>query len=61
MKEQHKGESGVMCLCAKSLQSYLLCATPWTAARQASLSMRFSGQEYLRGLPHLLGSSSPRD
>ena len=28
-----------------------LCATPWTVARQASLSMGFSRQEYWSGLP----------
>ena len=28
-----------------------LCATPWTVARQAPLSMGFSGQEYWSGLP----------
>ena len=28
-----------------------LCATPWTVARQAPLSMGFSRQEYWKGLP----------
>ena len=28
-----------------------LFVIPWTAARQASLSMEFSKQEYWRGLP----------
>ena len=28
-----------------------LCATPWTAAYQASLSMGFSRQEYWSGVP----------
>ena len=28
-----------------------LCVTPWTAARQAPLSMGFSRQEYGSGLP----------
>ena len=28
-----------------------LCATLWTVAHQASLSMRFSRQEYWSGLP----------
>ena len=28
-----------------------LCVTPWTVARQASLSMEFSRQEYWSGLP----------
>ena len=31
-----------------------LCATPWTAACQAPLSMGFSRQEYWSGLPFLL-------
>ena len=34
-----------------------LCATPWTAACQAPLSMGFSRQEYWRGLP----CPAPRD
>ena len=29
----------------------LTLVTPWTAAGQAPLSMRFSGQEYWSGLP----------
>ena len=32
-------------------QRLLLCATPWTVAGQASLSMGFSRQEYWSGLP----------
>ena len=31
-----------------------LCATPWTVACQAPLSMGFSRQEYWSGLPYLL-------
>ena len=34
----------------KSLSCVRLSATPWTAARQAPLSMGFSRQEYWRGL-----------
>ena len=34
-----------------------LSATPWTVARQAPLSVGFSGQEYWSGLPFL----SPED
>ena len=34
-----------------------LCATPWTIAHQAPLSIRFPRQEYWSGLPFL----SPRD
>ena len=35
----------------KSLSRVRLFATPWTVAYQASLSMRFSRQEYWSGLP----------
>ena len=38
-------------------KSCLTLATPWTVARQASLSMGFSRQECWSGLPFL----SPRD
>ena len=33
-------------MCAKSLQLCLTLCDPWTAARQASLSMGFSRQEF---------------
>ena len=35
----------------KSLGRVQLLATPWTAAYQAPLSMRFSRQEYWSGVP----------
>ena len=35
----------------KSLSRVQLIVTPWTAARQAPLSMGFSRQEYWSGLP----------
>ena len=35
----------------KSLSHVQLCATPWTAAYQAPLSMGFSRQEYCSGVP----------
>ena len=35
----------------KLLRRVRLCATPWTAAHQAPLSMGFSRQEYWSGLP----------
>ena len=35
----------------KSLSRVRLCATPWTAAYQALLSMGFSRQEYWSGVP----------
>ena len=41
----------------KSLSRVRLFATPWTAARQAPLSMGFSRQEYWSGVP----SPSPTD
>ena len=37
-------------LYCKSLSHAQLFATPWMVARQASLSMEFSSQEYWRGL-----------
>ena len=36
---------------AQSLSGLQLFAVPWTVAYQASLSMGFSKQEYLSGLP----------
>ena len=36
---------------AKPLSRVQLLATPWTAAQQAPLSMRFSRQEYWSGVP----------
>ena len=53
-------------LAAKSLQSCLLCATPWTAAHQAPPSMGFSRQECWSGVPlpspayRLLNRALPR-
>ena len=35
------------------LLSPFCSATPWTVASQAPLSLEFSGQEYLSGLPFL--------
>ena len=41
-----------VCACILSCFSHLwLCATLWTVARQAPLSMGFSRQEYWSGLP----------
>ena len=39
------------CVCAKSFSHFQLFATLCTVARQASLSMGFSRQEYWSGLP----------
>ena len=39
---------GVLCLAASHV---LLCVSPWTAARQAPLSVGFSRQEYWSRLP----------
>ena len=38
-------------MCAKSFSSVLLSVSPWTAARQAPLSVGFSRQGYWSGLP----------
>ena len=45
------------CLPAWMLSHVRLFASPWTAARQAPLSMAFPRQEYWSGLPF----PSPRD
>ena len=39
------------CVCAQWCSCVQLFATPWTVARQAPLSMRFSRQEYWSGFP----------
>ena len=39
-----------LCVCVRRC-SVVSFATPWTAARQAPVSMGFSRQEYLSGLP----------
>ena len=39
------------CVCAKSLNHVRLFTSPWTVARQASLSKGFPRQEYWSGLP----------
>ena len=38
-------------MCRWALSWVWLCATPWTVACQAPLSMEFSRQEYRKGLP----------
>ena len=49
-----------MCVCVLSHFSCArLCATLWTAACQASLSMGFSGQEHWCRLPYLLTGDLP--
>ena len=40
-----------VCMGTKSLSHVWLFATPWTAARQAPLSMEFSRQDYWSGVP----------
>ena len=42
----------------KSLSHVRLCATPWTAAYQAPLSMGFSREEYWSGVPLLSPGNS---
>ena len=47
MKSERKGlEKGL-----EKLSRFQLFVIPWTGAHQAPSSMRFSGQEYWRGLP----------
>ena len=42
---------GAVLLLLSRFSRVRLCATPWTAAHQASLSMGFSRQEHWSGLP----------
>ena len=42
---------GCVCVCVCTLSLVRLFATPWTVARQAPLSVRFSRQEYWGGFP----------
>ena len=44
-------EQARVCLSAQSLSRVRLSATPWTVARRAPLSMRFSRREHWKGLP----------
>ena len=46
-----KGQPSLSLPCAQSLSRVRLLVTPWTVARQAPLSVGFSGQEYWSGLP----------
>ena len=46
-------------MCAQSLSRVRLFVTPWTEARQASLSKGFSRQGYWSGLPFLLQGIFP--
>ena len=47
----HHSAYGYMCVYVQWVSQVRLFATPWTAARQAPLSMEFSRQEYWSGLP----------
>ena len=44
---------------AQGLSRVRLFVTPWTVARQAPMSMRFSRQEYRSGLHFLLQGDLP--
>ena len=46
-----KGEAPVIWLLLSRFSRVRLCATPWTAAYQASPSMGFSRQGHWSGLP----------
>jgi hypothetical protein len=48
-----------LCQLCYSLSHVRLFATPWTVARQASLSMEFSRWEYWSGLPFLSPGDLP--
>ena len=48
-----------MLLLLSNFSRVQLCATPWTIAGQAPLSMEFSRQEYSSGLPFLPPGNLP--
>ena len=57
-RSHHREMMCRFCMCACSVaQRFWFSVTLWTVARQASLSLGFSRQEYWRGLP----SPSPED
>jgi len=47
-------------VCVQSLSHVFLFVAPWTIAHQASLSMEFSRQEYLNGLPFSAPGDLPK-
>ena len=49
-----------MHVCDQLISCVLLFVIPWTAARQARLSMGFSGQEHWSGLPFLPPGDLPK-
>ena len=49
-----------VCVCPSVCVSVGLVVIPWTAACQAPLSMEFSRQEYLSGLPFPTPGDLPR-
>ena len=56
----HRGQlysHGLVCVCVLVVANSL--PAPWTAACQASLSMRFSNQGYWSGLPFLSPGGLP--
>ena len=52
--EEYTNNIGNKCVSAQSLRCVWLFASPWTVACQASLSLRFSRQEYWVGCHFLL-------
>ena len=48
-----------VCVCVRNFSRFRLCATPWTVAHQAPLSLGFSRQEYWMGSRALLQGIFP--
>ena len=48
-----------VCVCVRNFSRFRLCATPWTVACQAPLSLGFSMQEYWMGSRALLQGIFP--
>ena len=60
MRSPHYQEcNSYVCPCAQSLHCVWLFVTPWTAACQPPLSMKFCRQEYWNGLPFPLPGDLP--
>ena len=53
------GTSKINAVCMLVTQHVQFFGTPWTAARQAPLSMEFCRQEYWSGLPCPLSGDLP--
>ena len=59
IQQYNSAITACMCVCVSHSVMSNSLRPPWTAARQAPLSMGFSRQEYWSGLPFLLPGDLP--